>query len=166
VTFAAAAALIAAGVLGVATAEGPSSSPPRTVSVQGVALEAIDQSANSNAATAVYRRGLGDAISDGLTKAQFLASKVAAALGPVQSVVEDGGYISCVGESEYLGEQPDFGSASASLQTFARIAPRRGAAPLTRKRSPKRHHKTPAAKKANVPTCTLSTQVSLTYALS
>ena len=74
-------ALIAAGVLGVATAETPTITPPRTVSVQGVATEAIDQSANAATATAVYRQGMADAISDGQAKAQFLASKTGATLG-------------------------------------------------------------------------------------
>jgi hypothetical protein len=165
-TFAAAVAVIAAGVLGVATAEGPSSVPPRTVSVQGISTEAIDQNATSSAATAVYRRGMSDAASDGATKAQFLAGRVGANLGAVQSVVEDGGYISCASETEYQGEQPDFGSASASLRTYAFSSPARGSAPAARKVAPRHHHKTPAAKKANVPTCTLSAQVSLVYALT
>jgi hypothetical protein len=162
-TVAAAAALIVVGVLGVAVAEGPSSSPPRTVSVQGVATETIDRSASASAATAVYRRGMSDAISDGVSKAQFLASKAGANLGAVQSIVEDGGYITCVGETEYIGEQPDFGSPGGSLPT----AYARGSVPLARKAPSRRaHHKTPAAKKANVSTCTLATQVSLAYVLN
>jgi hypothetical protein len=161
-TVAAAVALVAAGVLGVAVAEGPSSSPPRTVSVQGVAMESIDRSASASVATAVYRRGMTDAISDGASKAQFLASKAGANLGAVQSIVEDGGYISCVGETEYLGEQPDFGSPGVSLPGASVRA-----APQVRKLATRRrHHNTPAAKKANVSTCTLSTEVSLAYLLS
>jgi hypothetical protein len=161
-TVAAAVALVAAGVLGVAVAEGPSSSPPRTVSVQGVAMESIDRSASASAATAVYRRGMADAISDGASKAQFLASKAGANLGAVQSIVEDGGYISCAGETEYLGEQPDFGSSVVSFPgASVRAAPH-----LRKVAARRRHHNTPAAKKANVPTCTLSTQVSLAYLLS
>src|SRR2546430_6175326 len=110
---AAAGGLVATGMLGVATAEAPtSSSALRTVSVQGVASEAIDQSANTSTAQAVYRQGMADAIADGLAKAQFLAGKVATPLGAVQSVVEEGGYISCPGETEYLGAQPDFGTAT------------------------------------------------------
>lgn len=165
-TFVAAAALFAASVLGVAIAEGPSSSAPRTVSVQGVATEAIDQRASASVANSVYRRGMSDAVTDGVEKAQFLASKVGANLGPVQSVVEGGGYITCGDETEYLGEQPDFGSPGGSVQTLAR-APAKRSAPLSGRAAPRRHrrHKKPAAKKANVPTCTLSTQVSLAYAL-
>jgi hypothetical protein len=170
-TMAAAAGLVVAGLLGVATAEAPTTTPPRTVSVQGVATEAIDQSATAAAATAVYRQGMTDAVADGLAKAQFLASKVGATLGSAQSVVEDGGYITCAGEVEYLGQQPDFGSPGVPLSAIGirRGTARPTSAPVVRKHLVKhrthRKHRSPAAKKANVSTCTLSTQVSLAYAL-
>jgi hypothetical protein len=170
-TVVAAAGLIAAGVLGVATAETPTAPPPRTVSVQGVAIEPIDQSASAATATAVYRQGMADAVSDGQTKAQFLASKVGTTLGPVQSVIEGGGYISCAGEEEYLGEQPDFGSPEVSISanginTRAVATPR--SAPTVRKPAVRhgKHGKAPAAKKASTAGCMLSTQVSLVYILS
>jgi hypothetical protein len=157
-------------MLGVATAEAPTSTPTRTVSVEGVAIEAIGQSATAAAATAVYRQGMTDAVSDGLAKAQFLASKVGATLGAAQSVVEGGGYISCVGEAEYLGEQPDFGSPVVSIPQSGVTAPtvRRGTGtavgrPLAK---PRRARKSPKAKKATASTCSLSTQVSLSYLLS
>lgn len=168
-TVAAVAGLIAAGMLGVATAEAPTSTPTRTVSVQGVAIEAIDPSATAAAATAVYRQGMADAVTDGQAKAQFLASKVSATLGPVQNLVEDGGYISCAGDVEYLGEQPDFGSPGVSLSASGvrarAVAP---ASPRVIHRSGvkrRKRHRSPAAKKANVSTCTLSAQISLSYAL-
>jgi hypothetical protein len=167
---AATAGLIAAGMLGVATAEAPTGTPPRTVSVEGVATEAIGQSATAAAATAVYRQGMTDAVGDGLAKAQFLASKVGATVGAAQSVVEGGGYISCVGEAEYLGEQPDFGSPGVSIPQSGVTAPtvRRGVGPaaggpLAKHRKAR---KSPTAKKATVSTCSLSTQVSLSYLLS
>ena len=75
-----------------------------------------NQSANTSTAQAVYRQGMGDAVADGLAKAQFLAGKLATPLGAVQSVVEEGGYISCPGEAEYLGSQPDFGTAMEGAQ--------------------------------------------------
>jgi hypothetical protein len=172
-TVAAVAGLIAAGMLGVATAEAPTSTPPRTASVEGVATEAINQSASAAAATAVYRQGMTDAVSDGLAKAQFLASKVGATLGAVQSVVEGGGYITCASGVEYLGEQPDFGSPGLSISAAGVSAPaaRHGVAPVTAKplakhRKRRKGRKGPAAKKANVSTCSLSTQVSLSYVLS
>lgn len=165
-TLAAAGGLVAAGTLGVATAEAPTSSAPiRTVSVQGVASEAIDQSATTSTAQAVYRQGMADAIADGLAKAQFLAGKVATPLGAVQSVLEEGGYISCPGESEYLGAQPDFGTASGPVTA---AAPSRGVArplaPSRRRAKRRKHHATPVAKAGGV-TCTLYTQVSLAYLL-
>ena len=165
-TLAAAGGLVVAGLLGVATAEAPTSpSPLRTVSVQGVASEAIDQSASTTTAQGVYRQGMADAITDGLGKAQLLAAKVGAPLGAVQSVVEQGGYISCPGEAEYLGAQPDFGTAAGPVPA---VAPQRA---LARPRAPshtrakrRRHGATPVAKAGGV-TCTLYTQVSLAYLL-
>jgi hypothetical protein len=178
-TVAAALALFAASMLGVASAEAPTpttttvsatpppapSAPVRTVSVQGVANVAIAQGSNVSNATAAYRQGMAAAVSDGQSKAEFLAGKVGATLGVVQSVGEQGGSIQCVGEeskyAEYEGEQPDFGSSEHTV-----FAARPAAAPavaipghkVARKRRPR-------AKKAVAVTCTLSAQVSLVYAL-
>jgi hypothetical protein len=160
------ASLILAGVLGVASAEAPTVTPPRTVSVQGVAIEPIEQSASAATATGVYRQGMADAVSDGQTKAQFLATKVNATLGQVQSVAEGGGYIECAGSEEYLGEQPDFGSG-ADIGVAPRVAARSvpaGPKPAVKPHKPK--HKSGSAKKASAAGCTLSTQVALVYALS
>jgi hypothetical protein len=161
--------LVLAGVLGVASAEAPAVAPVRTVSVQGVATEPIEQSATTASATAVYRQGMTDAIGDAQTKALFLASKVGATVGQVQSMAEGGGYIECAGNDEYLGEQPDFGSAGNVISAGA-VAPRATVRsvpavpkPAVKRRKPKRKG---AAKKAAVAACTLSTQVSLVYALS
>jgi hypothetical protein len=179
-----AASLILVGVLGVAGAEtttttsttttpttATTTSPPlRTVSVQGVAIEPIEQSASAAAATGVYRQAMASAVSDGQVKAQFLAGQAGATLGQVQSMAEGGGYIQCAGNEEgYLGEQPDFGSAGnyANPEVAPRalakapVAPR----PAVKSRKPKRKKKS-VAKKASAATCTLSTQVSLVYALS
>jgi hypothetical protein len=98
-----------------------------------------------------------------------LAGKVGASLGPAQTVVEDGGYISCASESgnpEYEGAQPDFGAPGISL-----AAPGTGTArPLGSVRRPsvrrRKLHRAPAAKAATTATCALSTQVSLVYPLS
>ena len=172
-TVIAAASLVLAGVMGVAGAETSTTTsttatpPPRTVSVEGVATEPIEQSANAAAATAVYRQGMADAVSDAQTKAQFLTSKVSATLGQVQSLAEGGGYIECVGSNEYLGEQPDFGtgeSFSVAPRAAAKSAPR-VVKPAARPGKPKKRKKS-SARKADVVTCTLSTQVSLVYALS
>ena len=74
-------ALVAVGMLGVASAEAPTTSPPPpTVSVQGVAIEPIEQSASSTTATTVYRQAMAAAITDGQAKAQFLASSAGATL--------------------------------------------------------------------------------------
>jgi hypothetical protein len=168
-------ALLAASSLGVASAEAPVASPPRTVSVQGVAIMPIAQSANAAAATAVYRQAMAAALSDGQAKAEFLAGKAGATLGSVQSIGEDGGYIGCTGGeestgAEYQGEQPDFGSpdvsvspvrVSAGVAAPARTAPVRR--PAVKHSKPR---KGPTAKKAVATSCTLSAQVTLLYALS
>jgi Protein of unknown function (DUF541) len=165
--------LVAVGVLGVATAESPTvTTPPRTVSVQGIATQPIAQSSSAAAATAVYRQGMAEAINDGQAKAQFLAGKAGATLGPVQSIVEDGGFIGCAGNEEYVGEQPDFGSpsvpfsvAGASTRSAAgRPVPAVGNAGAPH-RPAKHRHKRPAAKHAVAAGCTLSAQVSLVYVI-
>ncbi len=183
--------LIVAGLLGVASAEAPTTTtPPPTVSVQGVATEPIEQSASSATANAVYRQGMADAISDGQAKAQFLASKAGVTVGSVQSIVEGGGYIGCTSSEEssndeYQGAQPDFGSpgAGTSAPVFNTPHATTKATPGVRKpatRHGKKKPRKPSAKQASATasatattnakaagatTCTLSTQVSLTYTL-
>jgi hypothetical protein len=159
--------LFAASMLGVAVAEAPTATPLRTVAVQGVANLPIGQTDNAQAATAVYREAMAAAVTDAQTKASFLAGKVGATLGAVQSVVEDGGYISCrggdeSGYAEYEGEQPDFGSGPRSG-----IVPLRAAARAVRSapRSKRHKHRAPTARKATTGSCTLSAQVSLAYAI-
>jgi hypothetical protein len=167
-------ALVAVGMLGVASAEAPTTSPPPpTVSVQGVAIEPIEQSASATTATTVYRQAMAAAITDGQAKAQFLASSAAATLGAVQGIVENGGYIGCTGEEvEYSGEQPDFGSPGVEVSPDEVGGPRvEGAvAPAASrpavKHARKKHKRTPVAKRASAAGCTLTAQVSLTYAIS
>lgn len=160
--------LVAAGALGVADAEAPVVSPTRTVSVQGVATASVAQGANTATATAAYRVAMAAAVADGQSKAEFLAGKAGATLGGVQAIAEGGGYIACAenaeGRSEYLGEQPDFGSSQGVVSP-----PRAAASVPTVVRKPAAKHKArkrPAAKKASVTPCTLSTQVSLVYAIT
>jgi hypothetical protein len=161
-------------MLGVASAEAPTGTPARTISVGGVAKVPIAQGADAATANAVYRQGMAAAVSDGAEKAGFLATKAGATLGAVQSLVEGGGYIECTGagESEYVqytGEQPDFASPSARggpipLRANA-VAPARP--PRARKPSVKRRrHTSPSAKKAAAPGCMLTAEVSLAYAIS
>src|ERR1700677_220181 len=168
-------ALIAAGMLGVASAEAPTTaSPPPTVSVQGVAIEPIEQSASSATATTVYRQGMAAAVTDGQAKAQFLASSAGVTLGAVQSIVENGGYIGCAGdEIEYLGEQPAFGSpgvveyggeVTAAPRVTGAVAPV-ASKPAVKHAKKNKHKKAPVAKRASVAGCTLTAQVSLTYAI-
>lgn len=167
------AALFAANMLGIAVAEAPTVTSLRTVSVQGVATVPIGQADSAGEATAVYREGQANAVADGQSKAGFLASKLGGSIATVQSVVEDGGYISCTagGESEYAeyeGEQPDFGSAPApnvAAPSSAAAAPK--AASGVRRAKPKsKKHRHPTAHKAAADTCRLTAQVSLIYVLS
>jgi uncharacterized protein YggE len=176
------AGLAVVGVLGVAAAEAPTSTtttpttttttvatPVRTVTVQGVANEAIEPAASAATATSVYRQGMTDAITDGQSKAQFLAGKAGASVGAVQSIVEDGGYISCSGEIEYSGEQPDWGSsgggpvAPISAHSVARAPQAVSHKPAGKHR---KSNKRPKAKSAAAGGCTLSAQITLVYALN
>lgn len=171
-TIAVAAALFAANMLGVAVAEAPTGTPLRTLSVQGVATAPIGQHDSTAAATAVYREGMASAILDGQSKASFLAGKLSATLGAVQSVVEGGGYITCAGGeestyAEYEGEQPDFGSGTQPIvgAPAAAVAPTSAAAPrnIKAKRLKRKH---PKARKAAAVTCTLTAQLSLVYSIT
>jgi hypothetical protein len=166
-TLVVAAGLVVVNMLGVAAAEAPTTTPIRTVSVEGVATVPIGQYAKLAEATAVYRQGMADAIADGQNKAEFLATKVGATLGSVQSIAEGGGSIGCTGGEEsgyveYQGEQPDFGSPAESV-----VPLRAAAAPSVKAGKPavKHRKKHPAAKKASATTCTLNAQVSLVFVI-
>jgi predicted RecA/RadA family phage recombinase len=170
-TVAVAAVLFAASMLGVAVAEAPTGTPPRTIAVQGVANLPIGQNDNVQAATAVYREAMAAAIGDGQSKASFLAGKVSASLGPVQTVVEEGGYISCrgggeAGYAEYEGEQPDFGSAPRPGVVAGVATPLRAPAARPVQRVKRKKRRSPAAHKATAGSCTLTAQVSLVYTIT
>ncbi|HEV2974929.1 MAG TPA: hypothetical protein VGX69_08005 [Solirubrobacteraceae bacterium] len=164
--------LFAANMLGVAVAEAPTSTTARTLAVQGVAVLPIGQSDNAAAATAVYREAMAAAVTDGQSKAAFLAGKVGATPTQVQNVVEDGGYIQCTapgesGYAQYEGEEPDFGSAPQTVVAAPAATARSSvgvAAPLAAK--PKRKKgKRPTAKRAVAGSCKLTAQVSLVYTI-
>ncbi len=173
-TLAVLAVLFAASMLGVATAEAPTVTTLRTISVEGVAKLPIGQSDSAAEATSVYREATAAAIADGQSKASFLAGKVGGNVATVQSVVEDGGYINCTasGETEYAeyaGEEPDFGSGRQStvgavVPTNA-VAPSSQASPVHKAKLKHRKPKHTTAKKAAVGTCKLQAQVSLIYAI-
>jgi hypothetical protein len=171
------AGLVLANMLGVAAAEAPTTStmtPVRTITVDGVATVAVAQGASAAVATAAYREGMAAAVADGQNKAEFLASKTAATLGNVQSVIEGGGSIQCKGEEsaylEYEGEQPDFGSPSVAVRGPVAAPESAAVAPNVRKPAVKhprkKRKKKPAAKAAAVTACTLQTDVTLVYAIS
>jgi hypothetical protein len=164
------AALAAASMLGVATAEAPTVTPTRAISVQGVAEAPLAQGANAATATAAYRQAMAAAVADGQAKAEFLAGKVGATLGPAQTVAEDGGDITCTGGGEesnyvpYEGEQPDFGTARGAPTPLLGAA--QGVAGAAKPVAPIRHRRKRAKAKAAVAgTCRLSAQVSLAYAI-
>jgi hypothetical protein len=158
-------------MLGVAVAEAPTGTPLRTVSVQGTATVPIGQGDSGAAATAVYREGMASAVADGQSKAAFLAGKLSATLGAVQSVGEGGGYINCTGGpeggyAEYEGEQPDFGTAPRSFGVAApQAAASKGAPAPQVSHRPKVKHRRPTAKKAAAVSCNLTAQVSVIYAI-
>ena len=171
-----AAVILVAGCLAGAS-DAFAEAPPLTVSVEGVANVGISKVANTTEANAAYRQGLSAAIADGLGKAEFLASQTGAKVGAIDQISEEGGSIGCSLQAEtgplseyvpYEGASPDFGSVTGGNRVFA-AAPQAAAKPshgvATRHKKKKRKHK-PKAKKAGVASCTLSTQILLTYAIS
>jgi hypothetical protein len=168
---AAAVALVVAGVLGVASAEGPGTPPVRTVSVEGVGVAPIATQAGAAEADGAYRQAMANAVSDGQGKAEFLASKTGAALGAVQSITENGGWIQCNGGEEggfYEGAQPDFGSGGGPFPLGARgVAAPTGRAPAvhsTPRRKRRRSSSAPTARRAAL-SCQVHAQVGLAYQL-
>ena len=171
---AAAATLIAVGMLGVASAEAPTTTPVRTVGVEGVGKAPIAQEADGEAAKAAYRQAMAAAIVDGQEKAQFLASHVGGTLGAVLSVIEENGNVECEdGEGsegryiQYLGVQPDFGSgrSGAAVEAAPEAAKRTSGsarAPSAGKKSKKKKKK---AKTATAVSCAVTAGVALSYDL-
>lgn len=168
--------LLAVSVLGVASAETTSSTPAstqvRTVSVEGVASEPVAADATAAAATTVYREAMAAAIADGKEKAQFLAEKSTASIGQVESITEGGGYITCPGEEEYAGGEPDFGSGTtygvvSPEVASAKSSPGVATAKVTKVKKHRKHasKRKNAARVASVEPCSLATQVSLSYEL-
>jgi hypothetical protein len=156
-TLAVAAGLVVANMLGIASAEAPTTATPlRSVSVEGVATVPIAQNANLAAATAVYRQAMANAIADGQSKAEFLAGKAAGSIGCTSA--EQSTYV------EYEGERPDFGAPTTTISPLHAVAaPAAQGVSRPKLKHPKKH---PAAKKASAATCTLSTALALSYALN
>jgi hypothetical protein len=173
-TLAVVAGLVAANMLGVAAAEAPTAptSGATTVSVEGVARAPIAQDANLATATGIYRQAMAEAMTDGQSKAEFLAAKAAVTLGSVQRIVEAGGYINCTNEeetsyTEYEGEQPDFGSPPSSIAVAPEAAPESAAAGGGVHRPTLKHPKKHVtARKASAAKCELTASVALAYAIS
>jgi hypothetical protein len=174
-TLAVVAGLVAANMLGVAAAEAPTTTAPSASSlgVEGVARVPIAQDANLATATAVYRQAMAEAMTDGQSKAEFLAGKAAVTLGSVQRIVEAGGYIECTNDeessyAEYEGEQPDFGSppSSIALSPGAAAPESATASPGVHRPTLKRPRKHVAAHKASAAKCELTASVALAYAIS
>ena len=180
--------LLAATPAPVAAAEG-TTTPARLITVQGIGSAPVAQDASLTEADAAYRQAMSAAIIDGQGKAEFLAGKVGAGLGAVQSIAEEGGSISCSGAEpssyvEYEGAQPDFGFADLRPPLVAASsAPVRGApvhgGPASGKHKPKlgkrsRAHKhgrrarrgRHLARKAGAITCTLSAAVAISWMLA
>jgi hypothetical protein len=116
-------------------------------------------------ANGVYRQALAAALADGRSKAEFLASNVSAALGPVQSLAEGGGYITCTASDgsyeEYEGQQPDFPSSQVGVGVLGAASPALGRPVVGHRLARSRHRST--AHKATAPGCTLRASVSVSY---
>jgi hypothetical protein len=175
-----AAVLFVVGCLGGTTEAYAVETPPPTVSVEGVANVSISQTASQAEANLAYRQGLTAAIADGHEKTEFLATATGAAVGAIQQIIERGGSIECVQPAEegpltqyaqYNGAQPDFGSVEPSGSRFV-AAPEAAAKRVSIKTTKPRKKKHKAKAKAKAKTaaasvsCTLSTQVVLSYLLT
>jgi hypothetical protein len=166
---AASATLVAASLLGVASAEAPTGGPPaRSVSVEGIGSAPIPQEADAATANGAYRQAMAAALSDGQSKASFLATQAGGTLGPALSIAEDGGNVGCsTPESQYVpyeGTQPDIGYARNVLGPVEAAAAPAAPKAVAHKPAAKKHKKR-RAKKAATASCTVSAQLSLSYTL-
>ncbi|MEA2255680.1 MAG: hypothetical protein QOG35_1725 [Solirubrobacteraceae bacterium] len=95
VVLAAAAALTAAGVLGVAGAQTPATpaAGERLVTVNGGSAGQVSSDASASDRRAAYRTALGAALDDAAAKAGFVAQRTGLTLGAVQSVAEQTGSV-------------------------------------------------------------------------
>lgn len=174
---------VAGSMLGVASAEAPTSgsAATRVVDVEGFGTASIAKEADQAAADAAYRGAMAAAVADGREKAELLASKASSGAGPVQEIVEQGGSVQCwlfepaEGEYEdhavpYEGAQPDFGSAPVTgADERAVLSAPAAKAPVpkrARAKSKKHKAKAPRATAAAAPTCTVSAGVYLRYELT
>ena len=166
-----AAAAVAAGMLGVASGEGPvGSTAARSVSVEGVGTVPIGNGDTAAQATAVYREGMAKALADAQVKAAFLAEKAGGSVGAALNIVEDGGYIECSAPGseyfDYEGEQPDFGyGRSLSVAASPENALSKSAPAPTVSHRPKLKRRR-RARKASVVRCSLTADVSVVYGLA
>jgi hypothetical protein len=170
-TLAAVAALVAASMLGVASAEAPTgATPTRSVSIEGIGSAPIPQGADAATANNAYRQAMAAALSDGQSKASFLAGKAGGSLGAVLSIVEDGGYVGCTNPgstespyAEYEGAQPDIGYARSAPSPIAAATASPSKA-RAGKPAGKKHRKR-RAKKATAASCAVSANLSVAYTL-
>jgi hypothetical protein len=110
VVLAAAAALAAAGVLGVAAAQEPVATPAtqRLVTVNGGSAREVASDASAAVRREAYGAALGAALDDAKAKAAFVAERSGLVLGAIHSVTEQTGSVldGCVAfaESQRGGE--------------------------------------------------------------
>jgi hypothetical protein len=137
--------------------------------VDGVASGVpISITASASEAEGAYRQAMTEAVQDGQGKAEFLASKVGATLGPAQTVSEGSGGVECrtaPGEAgeyvSYEGVQPDFARREAGVA----VAPEEASASKPAAIKPrKKKSKRKGAHAASV-TCTVATDVALSYVI-
>jgi len=145
----------ATGASGTTGATGTTAASPATVTVNGAGFVTADASASAATFQADYLTALGSALSDAKTKATMLATGSGDTLGAVQNITEqsndNGGCAS-----------PMF--AAGSAKSVPAVAP-----------TPKKHRKHPAAPRATaiaraadttITSCTVSADVTVTYAMS
>ncbi len=143
-----------------------------TMSVVGVGRVPISQTANAVEADNAYHQALTQAVGDGALKATIVASQAHARLGSLEAVSEAGSSVSCkAGEHEfpaYKGAEPDSGSAEGPLVAVAlpapAPAPQKAKKPATHKKT-RRHRRLLAHKAEATPTCEVTAQLTLIYAL-
>ncbi len=142
-----------------------------TLSVVGVGRVPISQTANAVEANNNYHQALTQAVGDGALKASLVASQAHARLGSIEAISEASSSVTCKSEEReagYKGAEPDSGSVEGPLVAVALAAPapapQKPKKPATHKKT-RRHRRLLAHKAEVAPTCEVTAQLTLIYAL-
>jgi uncharacterized protein YggE len=157
----AAAALVAAGIVGIAGAD-TAATTQRSISVNGFGQQSPPANADRGQLAATYHAALGDALDNAQSKAQLVAQKEGVTLGAVQNVTEetDGYFLGC---AYVVGLAAPATGAPAAGGTTGGLRPSRPPRPARPKSTKPKTVKGAQVQPAD---CPIQASVTVTYLMS